>query len=146
RAARLKRRLLRVYQRRDLTVDDPGPRASICQRATRPRLRRPQGRAGRTHRGARPRARGRGRLVLLVGEPGIGKTHLANELAEHAASHGVQVLWGRGWKGEGAPAYGPWLQIIRAAIKPRASRGLESAIRSGVFCAYVPHRSPDWNC
>src|SRR5262249_2049433 len=43
--------LLRVYrQRRDPTVDDPGPRASLCQRATRPRLRRPQERTRRTRR------------------------------------------------------------------------------------------------
>ena len=46
---------------------------------------------------------GRGRLVMLVGEPSIGKTRTAQELAANAESQGVQVLWGRCYEGEGAP-------------------------------------------
>ena len=38
---------------------------------------------------------GRGRLVMLVGEPGIGKTRTAQELATVAETRGAQVLWGR---------------------------------------------------
>ena len=38
---------------------------------------------------------GRGRLVTLVGEPGIGKTRAAQELATYAGLRGAQVLWGR---------------------------------------------------
>jgi hypothetical protein len=37
---------------------------------------------------------GRGRLVLLGGEPGIGKTALATDLADHAAGAGATVVWG----------------------------------------------------
>ena len=36
---------------------------------------------------------GQGRLVMLVGEPGIGKTRTAQELASHAESLGAQVWW-----------------------------------------------------
>jgi DNA-binding CsgD family transcriptional regulator len=57
---------------------------------------------------------GRGRLVLCAGEPGIGKTRLAQELAAHAAAHGVAVAWGRCAEVEGAPAYWPWRQVLRA--------------------------------
>jgi tetratricopeptide (TPR) repeat protein len=57
---------------------------------------------------------GRGRLVTLVGEPGIGKTRIADELATYAHLRGAEVLWGRCYEGEGAPAYWPWTQIIRA--------------------------------
>ena len=39
---------------------------------------------------------GRGRLAMLVGESGIGKTRAAQELAPHAETLGVQVLWGKG--------------------------------------------------
>jgi class 3 adenylate cyclase len=57
---------------------------------------------------------GRGRVLLLVGEPGIGKTRTSEELATYARMRGAQVLWGRCYEGEGAPAYWPWLQIVRA--------------------------------
>ena len=38
---------------------------------------------------------GRGRLVMLVGEPGIGKSRTAQELTTYAGLRGAQVLWGR---------------------------------------------------
>lgn len=58
-------------------------------------------------------ADGTGRLVLLVGEPGIGKTRLAQELAGHALAAGHAVAWGRCVEADGAPPYWPWLQILR---------------------------------
>jgi tetratricopeptide (TPR) repeat protein len=58
---------------------------------------------------------GRGALLLLRGEPGIGKTRLAEELAARAEARGARAAWGRCWEGEGAPAYWPWVQILRAA-------------------------------
>ena len=57
---------------------------------------------------------GRGRFFLVVGEPGIGKTRLVEEVAREAAERGAAVLWGRCWEGPGAPAYWPWTQVIRA--------------------------------
>jgi DNA-binding winged helix-turn-helix (wHTH) protein len=57
-----------------------------------------------------------GRLFLISGEPGIGKTRLADELAAHARARGVRVAWGRCWKGGSVPAYWPWIQIIRASL------------------------------
>jgi class 3 adenylate cyclase len=59
---------------------------------------------------------GRGRLFLLSGEPGIGKTRVAHELASIANAHGARVAWGRCWEGGGAPAYWPWIQVIRACV------------------------------
>ena len=59
---------------------------------------------------------GRGQLLLLVGEPGIGKTRLAVELGRIARERGALVLWGRCQEGEGERAYGPWLQILRAGL------------------------------
>ena len=60
---------------------------------------------------------GRGRLVLLAGEPGIGKSRLAEELLERARASGAQVLVGRCWEAGGAPAYWPWVQALRAYIR-----------------------------
>jgi tetratricopeptide (TPR) repeat protein len=69
---------------------------------------------------------GRGRLFLLAGEPGIGKTRLAAEIAAKAFKRGAEVLWGRCWEGGGAPAYWPWVQVIRghaqACEKPELAR------------------------
>jgi len=50
---------------------------------------------------------GQGRLVMLAGEPGIGKTRTAQELAAYAKEHGVQVLWGWCYEEEGALPTGP---------------------------------------
>jgi tetratricopeptide (TPR) repeat protein len=57
---------------------------------------------------------GRGSVVMLVGEPGIGKTRTAQELETHARMRGAQVLWGRAHEASGAPAYWPWVQVGRA--------------------------------
>jgi MoxR-like ATPase len=48
---------------------------------------------------------GRGRVLCLTGEPGIGKTWLADEAAAHAAARGMRVHWGRCFEDGGAPAY-----------------------------------------
>ena len=57
---------------------------------------------------------GRGRVVMLVGEPGIGKTRTTQELETYARMRGAQVLWGRAHEASGAPAYWPWVQVGRA--------------------------------
>jgi DNA-binding CsgD family transcriptional regulator len=56
---------------------------------------------------------GAGSTALLAGEPGIGKTRTAEELAADTRLRGARVLWGRCYEGEGAPAYWPWLQVLR---------------------------------
>jgi tetratricopeptide (TPR) repeat protein len=57
---------------------------------------------------------GHGSLILISGEPGIGKSRLIDELADVARQRGCRVLIGRCWDGGGAPAYWPWVQIVRA--------------------------------
>jgi hypothetical protein len=61
--------------------------------------------------------RGRhGRMVLLLGEPGIGKTRLAEELAHDAGARGLRVAWGRCEEEGRAPAYWAWAQLLRALL------------------------------
>ncbi|HET7677214.1 MAG TPA: AAA family ATPase [Candidatus Limnocylindrales bacterium] len=60
-------------------------------------------------------ARGRGRLVLVTGEPGIGKSRLVDALADEAAATAT-ILWGRSWEAGGAPAYWPWVQAMRGLV------------------------------
>ncbi|MEM7413538.1 MAG: ATP-binding protein, partial [Myxococcota bacterium] len=48
---------------------------------------------------------GIGGLCLIEGDPGIGKTRLARELAESPEASALRVAWGRGWEAGRAPSY-----------------------------------------
>jgi hypothetical protein len=80
---------------------------------------------GRAHemaeieRGLHDLVQGRGSLFVITGEPGIGKTRLADEAARLAIAAGVSVHWGRAWEAGGAPPYWPFLQALRS-ISPDA--------------------------
>jgi DNA-binding CsgD family transcriptional regulator len=74
---------------------------------------------------------GRGRIVMVAGEPGIGKTRIAQELARHAEEHGALVLWGRCYEEAGAPPYWPWVQIFREALGGEDRRTLLADIGIG---------------
>ena len=50
-----------------------------------------------------------------AGEPGIGKTRIAQELATYAGLRGAQVLWGRCYEEEGVPPYWPWVRWTQSA-------------------------------
>lgn len=58
--------------------------------------------------------RGHLRIVLLLGDSGIGKTRLAAEAAQMVVESGAKVLWGRCHEDPGAPPYWPWIQIVRS--------------------------------
>ena len=74
---------------------------------------------------------GQGRLVMLVGEPGIGKTRTAQELALLAEPRGTQVLWGRCYEEAGAPPYWPWVQVIRTYVQQTGTERLTVELGPG---------------
>jgi tetratricopeptide (TPR) repeat protein len=51
-------------------------------------------------------------MVLVAGEPGIGKTRLAEAVASHARGRGAAIAIGRSWEAGGAPPYWPWIQAL----------------------------------
>ncbi len=61
--------------------------------------------------------KGFGRVVLLAGPGGMGKTSLAQQLALQAERDGTSVLWGRCLEEAGAPPYWPWRQLIRSHLR-----------------------------
>jgi DNA-binding winged helix-turn-helix (wHTH) protein len=60
---------------------------------------------------------GRGRLCVLVGEAGIGKTRCSQELASEALAAGASVWTAYCQAADGAPAFWPWIQILRACAR-----------------------------
>jgi DNA-binding SARP family transcriptional activator len=74
---------------------------------------------------------GRGRLFLLAGEPGIGKSRLADELIREARGRRACVLVGRCWEAGGAPAYWPWVQSLRTYIEQTEPEALRSQLSGG---------------
>jgi tetratricopeptide (TPR) repeat protein len=73
---------------------------------------------------------GHGRLFLISGEPGIGKTCLAEQLSTYASERAAIVIWGTCWEGSGAPAYWPWIQIFRSFMGDDHSQRLETLLDS----------------
>jgi predicted ATPase len=57
---------------------------------------------------------GRGRLVAIAGDPGIGKTRVVEEFIARASLPPGCVVWGPCSEHPGAPPYWPWQQAIRA--------------------------------
>ncbi len=76
---------------------------------------------------------GKGRLVMLAGEAGIGKTRTAQELATHAEARDAQVMWGRCYEDQGTPPYWPWTQAIKAYVDQCDAESLTAEMGSGAW-------------
>ncbi len=70
-------------------------------------------------------AGGHGRVVLVAGEPGIGKTGLLRRFAELA---GVPVVWGSCPEHVAAPPLWPWEQVLRAVRTRRPDRHIPGPV------------------
>ncbi|MEU1897560.1 BTAD domain-containing putative transcriptional regulator [Nocardiopsis dassonvillei] len=85
---------------------------------------------------AAPRAPAR--VALVSGDPGAGKTALAEELARRLVRRGWTAAWGRGPEHEGAPAVWPWTQIaavLAAAADTAADGGATSPAQAAEHAA-----------
>ncbi len=56
---------------------------------------------------------GRGGLILVTGEPGVGKTALVTEAVQETRDTDPLVLIASCWDSEVAPGYWPWTQVLR---------------------------------
>jgi class 3 adenylate cyclase len=75
---------------------------------------------------------GKGNVVLLAGEPGIGKTRLAEELARDAEVAGAAVLWGHCYEGDWTPPFAPFAELIDALAIREEDAGGHDAIGANV--------------
>jgi DNA-binding winged helix-turn-helix (wHTH) protein len=77
--------------------------------------------------------RGPGRIVLITGRAGVGKTRLVEVFARAATEQGALVAFGRGRDGEGVPAFWIWSELLRALSSAGLAREDElEAILSGL--------------
>jgi class 3 adenylate cyclase/tetratricopeptide (TPR) repeat protein len=74
---------------------------------------------------------GRGGVVLLMGEPGIGKTRTLEEFAEQARAQGALVLWGRCYEGDAGRPYGPFAEAFAEHARTVASEPLRADLGLG---------------
>ena len=91
---------------------------------------------------------GRGRLTMVVGEPGIGKTRLVEEFAVYSTLRGAQVLTGHCYEGEAAVPYLPFVEAFRQYVRGRDDKELRAELGEGApevatLLSEVRQRFPD---
>ncbi len=90
----------------------------------------------------------KGSLATIVGEPGIGKTRLAEEFAVYAELRGAQVLTGRCYEGEASLPYRPFVEAFRQYTRSRPDDELRMQMGPGApeiatLVSEVRRRFPD---
>ncbi len=84
---------------------------------------------------------GRGRIVVITGEPGIGKSRLVEELATMATSDGARVLLGHAYESDQVLPFRPWMDALRSG---RVVSSLAAGdTRSGVVRAELARLFPE---
>ncbi|MFG1712027.1 ATP-binding protein [Micromonospora sp. NPDC049203] len=73
-----------------------------------------------------------GGLVLVGGEPGIGKTTLVSAAADEARRGGALVLGAACWDSDTAPDYWPWLQVLRRLTRSADDPAVAGAADAGL--------------
>ena len=71
---------------------------------------------------------GRGSLILIGGEAGIGKTALAEALLAEAQARGSLALVGRCYDLSETPPYGPWRELFELAPRTNGLPALPAAV------------------
>ena len=69
---------------------------------------------------------GGSRVVLVEGEPGVGKTRLADDFLRWVTSHGGVVLRGRGYDAKGGAPFGAVIEALRGTVDAPAMAGVDA--------------------
>ena len=66
-------------------------------------------------------------FLLLMGEAGIGKTRIAEELSLEAYAQGWSVTWGHAYEQERAIPFQPWIEALRTMLQEATLEFLNSS-------------------
>ncbi|HUE29049.1 MAG TPA: AAA family ATPase [Solirubrobacteraceae bacterium] len=77
-------------------------------------------------------AGGAGPVVVVYGEPGIGKTRIVSEFASTTLERGAEVLWGTCYEGGDSYPYAVWAEAIRGYVERLGGDGLDRALGGDV--------------
>ncbi len=83
-------------------------------------------------------------FILLMGEAGIGKTRLAEEVSHEANKRGWSVAWSHSYEQEGAVPYRPWVELLRTLLQHVsldeliANMGARATDENGAVTQYAP--------
>jgi class 3 adenylate cyclase/tetratricopeptide (TPR) repeat protein len=84
---------------------------------------------------------GKGDLIFIAGEAGVGKTRIADELSALAREKHATVLYGRCSRREGKIPYAPWIEQIREYVRTNPPQMLFKVV--GNFGGEVAKLVPD---
>jgi eukaryotic-like serine/threonine-protein kinase len=83
----------------------------------------------------------KGKLIVISGVAGVGKTRLADYFARQAAGQETAVVWANCWERDGSPPYWHWVQLLRQSLGSHDKLELCSSL--GVSGAYLGKLAPD---
>jgi len=75
-------------------------------------------------------------FLLLMGEAGIGKTRLAEELSHEVNTRGWAVAWSRAYEQEGTIPYRPWTELLRTLLLSNTPK-LFSTLKRGDLSTHI---------
>jgi DNA-binding SARP family transcriptional activator len=86
---------------------------------------------------ARRAQHGQPQLAVVIGEAGIGKSRLVNELAARTRPRRTEVLFGRGREGEETLPFAPWIEALRPALTEDIFGRLPAVTRTDLSRLFV---------
>jgi len=89
---------------------------------------------------------GQGGVLMVVGEPGIGKTRTLEEFAATAREQGANVLWGRCFEGEWTQPFAPFAEAVNNYAKEADRSAIGCSTPSASSCRGWPHARPSCSC
>ncbi|WP_405092637.1 AAA family ATPase [Micromonospora sp. NBC_01392] len=84
-----------------------------------------------------------GGLVLVTGEPGIGKTTLVSAAADEARRRGALVFGAACWDSDTAPDYWPWVQVLRRLTRATGDAAPAREAADAGLAALLGERAAD---